>query len=192
MKPILSFLLLVLILGSCPLIALAKKRKKQSKPTCPKTSFYNLKAESIEGKMVNMSDFKGKNILIINTASKCSYTYQYEDLEKLSKDHKDNLVVLGFPSNQFFGQEPADNKKVHSFCKTRYGVTFPLFAKTEVKGKCKNEIYQWLTDPEKNGWNTKQPSWNFNKYLIDKKGNLVDHFGSSVKPLDKKITDHLK
>jgi glutathione peroxidase len=185
-----SLLLLLCILGSCPLIA--RRSKKQAKPTCAKTSFYDLKAESIEGKTVKMSDFKGKYILIINTASKCGYTYQYEDLEKLSQKYKKDLVVLGFPSNQFFGQEPGDNKKIHSFCKVRFGVTFPLFTKIEVKGKNKHSVYSWLTDPEQNGWNKKVPSWNFNKYLINKKGDLVAHFGSSVKPLDKKITDHLK
>lgn len=170
----------------------AKKHKKQPE-TCPaKTSFYDLSAESIEGKPAKMSDYKGKYILVVNTASKCRYTYQYEELEKLYQKYKDQLVILGFPSNQFWGQEPADNQKIHSFCKINYGVTFPLFAKTDVKGKNKHPVYEWLTNKDQNGWNSKGPGWNFHKYLINTEGNLIAEFSASVKPLDKKITQYLK
>lgn len=166
--------------------------KKNIQKNEPYTSFYNLKATTIDGKTIKMSNYKDKYILIVNTASKCGYTYQYEDLEKLYQQNKDKLVILAFPSNDFLWQEPDSNKKIKTFCTTKFNVSFPLFSKSSVKGKNKNSIYQWLTDPKKNGWSSSKPSWNFNKYLLDKKGNLIKHFGSKVKPLDPKITSLIK
>ncbi len=184
----LALLALVFTFGA---LYATKKRKKPE--VCPaKTSFHALSAKSIEGKPVKMSDYKGKYILVVNTASKCRYTYQYEGLEELYQKHKDKLIILGFPSNQFWGQEPADNQKIHSFCKINYGVTFPLFTKTDVKGKNKHPVYEWLTDEDQNGWNSKGPGWNFHKYLINTEGNLIAEFSASVKPLDKKIIQYLK
>lgn len=148
----------------------------------PKTSFYTLKSSDIHGKTVSMDTYKGKTIMVVNTASKCGYTYQYKALEKLSNDYKDTLVILGFPSNDFLGQEPGSNQKIENFCKIKFGVTFPLFEKIHVSGKEQSPIYQWLTDSTKNGWNNQKPTWNFCKYIINTKGELVAFFGSKIEP----------
>ena len=182
-----SFAILLLSLTGC-----AQKTVKKETHKKPSVSFYSLKAKDIKGNEVSMSKYKGKNILIVNTASECRYTYQYEGLEKLYKKFKNDLVVLGFPTNDFWKQEPGSNKKIEQFCKINYGVTFPLFSKTTIKTKDMSPIYQWLTNPELNGWNKTKPSWNFNKYLIDKDGHLVAHFGSDTKPLSAKITSLIK
>lgn len=179
--------MLLLSLTSCTKKPIEKERIKEAK-----TSFYKLDATTIKGETVSMGKYKGKNILVVNTASKCGYTYQYEDLEELSKKYKSDLVILGFPANDFFGQEPGSDKKIEQFCKLKYDISFPMFSKITVKGKNMSPIYKWLTNPEQNGWNSKKPGWNFNKYLIDKSGNLIAHFGSSVEPLSNKITSLIK
>ncbi len=145
-------------------------------------SFYDLKATSLDGKEIMMSQYKGKKIIILNVASKCGYTPQYADWQKFFDQHHDQAVVLGFPCNQFLYQEPGSAADIGSFCQKNYGVTFQMFDKIAVKGKEQSPIYQWLTDKNLNGWNTEAPSWNFCKYLIDEKGNLTHFFGSSVKP----------
>jgi glutathione peroxidase len=190
------FLPIFIIFLSITLIALSgctQKSAENISPTnTPISSFYGLSAESIDGKIISMNDYKGMYVLVVNTASKCGYTYQYEQLEKLSQNYKDRLIVLGFPSNDFLWQEPASNEKIKSFCSLKFGVTFPMFAKIEVKGKNKHPIYEWLTNPELNGWNTTKPGWNFNKYLIDKNGKLIAHFDAKTDPLSEKITSLLK
>ena len=145
-------------------------------------SIYEFKINGLEGGVIDFSKFKGKKILIVNTASKCGYTPQYEALEKLYKSHKDKLVIVGFPANDFMGQEPGDNEKIAEFCKKNYGVTFPMAAKISVKGEDMAPIYQWLTNKDYNNFETSSVRWNFQKYLIDEKGNLVAVFGSKVKP----------
>ena len=180
----------VLVLAGCMQMD-SESSDAQNKTTKAPVSFHTLQAQSIDGKTVKMSDYKGKYILVVNTASKCGYTYQYEGLEKLHEKYKDKLVVLGFPSNDFLWQEPGNNEKIKSFCSLNYGVTFPMFAKIEVKGKNKHQVYEWLTNPKLNGWNSSKPSWNFNKYLIDPKGNLVKHFGSKVEPLSEQIVNYI-
>ncbi len=146
------------------------------------TSFYDLKALSLEGKEVKMSDYKGKKIVILNVASKCGYTSQYADWQSFYEANNDEYVVLGFPCNQFMGQEPGSAEEIATFCSANYGVTFPMFEKVDVKGKEQSPIYQWLSSPEKNGWCEEVPSWNFCKYLINEKGELTHFFGSKVKP----------
>lgn len=155
------------------------------------TSIYDFKVEAIDGTIVNFSQFKGKKLLIVNTASKCGYTPQYEDLQKLHELYGDKLTILGFPSNNFLGQEPGTNLEIVEFCKANYGVTFQLFSKIDVKGKNQHPLYAWLSDKNKNGWNDKAPSWNFCKYLIDENGKLMHFYKAGVKPMDPKITDFI-
>ena len=153
----------------------------------PLTSFYNLEANSIKGEVIKMDKFKGKKILLVNVASQCGLTPQYSDLEKLYQKYSDNLIVLGFPSNDFLRQEPGSNKEIANFCSKNYSVTFPLFEKAKVKGSKKHAIYQWLTDPKQNGWNKKGPSWNFTKYLINEEGKLIKRFSPRTLPLSDEI-----
>lgn len=146
------------------------------------SSFYDLSAKTIDGKTISFDQYKGKKVIVLNVASECGYTPQYGDWEKFYKAHGDNAVVLGFPCNQFLGQEPGNNEQIQSFCEKNYGVTFPIFEKIDVKGSNKASLYAWLTDKDKNGWNTQEPTWNFCKYLINEKGELVEFFASAIKP----------
>lgn len=132
--------------------------------------------------VINMSDFKGKKIVILNVASNCGYTDQYADWERFYKNNKDKVVVIGVPSNQFLMQERGSNEDISQFCQLNYGVTFPMAQKSKVKGGSKNQLYQWLTNPALNGWNDQQPVWNFCKYLVDENGNLLAFFSSKIKP----------
>ncbi|MFM1913755.1 MAG: hypothetical protein RIR51_1607 [Bacteroidota bacterium] len=154
-------------------------------------SIYSFKLKGIAGNEIDFSKFKGKKILIMNVASKCGYTPQYEDWEKFHKAHPE-IVILGFPANQFGGQEPGSNEEIAQFCKLNYGVSFQMMEKVVVKGKEKCELYQWLTDKNLNGWNDKEPSWNFCKYLINEKGELVKFFASGVKPDNKEFLEAIK
>lgn len=156
------------------------------------TSFYDLKATSLDGQTVSMSQFKGKKIIILNVASKCGYTPQYADWEKFYEENSENFVVLGFPCNQFMGQEPGSSAEIASFCEKNYGVTFPMFEKIDVKGSNQSPIYKWLTDPAQNGWNSEVPSWNFCKYLIDENGKLTHFFASKIKPDSPEFLEAIK
>ncbi len=154
----------------------------------PVVPFYNLPAQLINGEQLDLNNFKGKKILLVNTASDCGYTGQYEELEKLYQAHKENLLILGFPANDFKEQEKGSNENIAAFCKENFGVTFPLMKKSKViKGTGQNEIFQWLTDKNKNGWNGQAPTWNFCKYLVDENGKLVHFFASSVKPMSSQV-----
>ena len=154
-------------------------------------SIYDYELTSIDGEKVSLKEFKGKKMLVVNVASKCGYTYQYSDLQKLHEKYKDDLVVLGFPANDFLWQEPAKNSQIKTFCSTKYGVTFPMFEKSVVKKKeNQNPLYVWLSNKDLNGWNDSAPSWNFCKYLIDDEGKLIEFFSQSVNPLDEKITNY--
>lgn len=155
------------------------------------SSIYDFKVAALDGRTIDFADFKGKKILIVNTASKCGFTPQYEGLEKLYKEHKDNLVIVGFPANDFGKQEPGSNDEIAAFCKKNYGVTFPMAAKISVKGNDMAPIYHWLTKKEYNKYKNSSVKWNFQKYLIDEEGNLIDVFGSMVKPESSKLTDAL-
>lgn len=140
------------------------------------------RVNAIDGTPVALADYKGDVVLIVNTASRCGYTRQYDGLEKLYRDKKDDgLVVLGFPANQFMGQEPGTNEEIAEFCRANYGVTFPMFEKIVVKGEGTHPLYQRLTEL------SQAPGWNFNKYLVDRDGNLVMHFPSGVEPSDPKL-----
>jgi glutathione peroxidase len=155
-------------------------------------SIYDFKVEGLEGGTIDFSKFKGKKILIVNTASKCGYTPQYADLEKLYEQYKDNLVIVGFPANNFMFQEPKGNKDIAEFCQKNYGVKFPMAAKISVKGKDMAPIYQWLTNKDYNHYESTSVGWNFQKYLIDEKGNLVAMFPSKVTPMSEEILSAIK
>lgn len=163
----------------------------QPNPYIMESSFYALSANSLDGKPVSMDQFKGKKIVILNVASECGYTPQYADWEEFYKNNKDKVVVLGFPCNQFGGQEPGDGAKIGEFCTKNYGVTFPMFEKIDVKGSNQSPVYQWLTDPAQNGFNSQAPTWNFCKYLIDENGKLVKFFASGITPESKEFSDEL-
>jgi glutathione peroxidase len=151
------------------------------------STFYNFKMKDINGKEIDFASFKGKKLLLVNVASKCGYTKQYAQLQELYANHGDKIVVLGFPANNFGGQEPGSNEEIKDFCSTEYGVTFPMFEKVSVKGFDKHPLYRWLSDSKQNGWNNEEPSWNFCKYFINEKGELLKFFPSSVTPLDEQI-----
>lgn len=155
-------------------------------------TIYDYKVESLDGKEINFADFKGKKILIVNTASECGFTPQYADLEKLSNDYKDKLVVIGFPANNFGGQEPGTNTEIGAFCQKNYGVTFPLAAKVSVKGDDTAPIFKYLTEKDLNGVKNTTILWNFTKFLVDENGKLIDTFVSTTKPTDDAITKYLK
>jgi glutathione peroxidase len=147
-----------------------------------KTSFFSFTVNSLDGQPVPLEQFRGKKIIVLNTASECGYTPQYADWEKFYSENKDSVVVLGFPCNDFGGQEPGSVEEIKSFCQKNYGVTFPMFEKVAVKGAAKSPVYQWLTDPAQNGWNSQEPSWNFCKYVLDENGTLTHFFASKIKP----------
>ena len=178
-------------------IWLQKKSGKEQiisaeKKTEPPVSFYTLSATAINGDTFNFTHLKGKKVLLVNTASNCGYTGQYEELEKLFSSNKDKLLVIGFPSNDFKEQEKGDNLEIEQFCKLNFGVTFPLMQKSHVKkGNLQNRVFTWLTNASQNGWNDKQPEWNFSKFLVDENGFLVKYYPPGLSPLDKEITNSL-
>jgi glutathione peroxidase len=155
-------------------------------------SIHSFKVESIDGGTIDFSKYKGKKILVVNTASRCGYTPQYADLEALYQQYKGNLVVVGFPANNFGGQEPGSNADIKAFCKDNYKVTFPMAAKVSVKGNDQAPIYKWLCSKTENGVLDASVSWNFNKFLLDENGKLIAHYSSKVKPMDGEITKYLK
>lgn len=158
-----------------------------------KTSFYDLEMKQNNGQVLSFQLLKGKKILLVNTASDCGYTAQYDGLEKLYIENKNDMVILAFPANDFGQQEKADDSAIEQFCKINYGITFPLMAKSSVvKGIDQNPVFKWLTDKNDNGWNDKAPSWNFWKYLVDKNGNLTYYFESAVEPTDNLILQAIK
>ena len=156
--------------------------------TQAQTSIYDLSFTSIEGEAVSLKDFEGKYILFVNVASECGFTPQYEGLETLSEQYRDQLVVLGLPCDQFGGQEPGGSEEIQSFCKLRYGVSFPLSEKISVKGEKQHAIYKWLTTKAENNKSNSSVKWNFQKYLVSPKGEFVDYYYSITKPLSEKIT----
>lgn len=155
-------------------------------------SVYEFKVPSLDGETIDFSKYKGKYILIVNTASQCGYTKQYADLEKLYEGYKDKLVIVGFPANNFGGQEPGSNAEIKEFCKKNYGVTFPMAEKISVKGNDVHPIFQWLTSKDKNGVQDAEIKWNFTKFLLDKNGKLLAVFPSAVNPMSEDITKLLK
>ena len=157
-----------------------------------KMSVYNIKINDLDGKPINLEKFKGKYLLFVNVASKCGFTKQYADLQELYDLYIDNLMVIGVPCNQFGAQEPGSPDEIQTFCKKNYGVTFLMTEKISVKGNNQHPLYNWLTDKSLNGVKNSTVKWNFQKYIVDKDGNLIDYFYPMTRPLSSKITKIIK
>lgn len=154
----------------------------------PEKSIYDFVMKNIDGQDIKMEQYRGKVVLIVNVASKCGYTKQYEGLQKMYLKYQDQgFLILGFPANNFLSQEPGTDEEIKTFCSTRYNVTFPMFSKISVKGDDKHPFYRFLTEKQTNPEFAGEIKWNFNKFLIDKNGNIVARFDSGVKPEDHEL-----
>ena len=155
-------------------------------------NLYDIEINSLQGGPINSSDFKGKHILFVNVASKCGFTPQYKDLEKLYQEYQDDFMVIGVPCNQFGNQEPGSSDEIQEFCQVNYGVSFLITEKVDVKGSNQHPLYAWLTKKENNGKKSSTVRWNFQKYLVDSEGKLIDFYYSITKPTSSKITKHIQ
>jgi glutathione peroxidase len=159
-----------------------------NKDKTPPVPFYTLNVKLNNGDSLDFSTLQGRKVLLVNTASDCGYTHQYEDLQALSEEFGQKLLVIGFPANDFKEQEKGTDEEIGAFCKKNYGVTFPLAQKAVViKSATQHPVFQWLSDSTKNGWNSKVPSWNFSKYLVNEKGILTHYFDPSVSPTSEEV-----
>ncbi len=182
------------ILFGCVAHTNSSTKQKEPVVTAPvqnNNSIHSFKVEALEGGNIDFSAYKGKKILIVNTASECGYTPQYKELQALYEKYKDKLVIIGFPANNFGGQEPGTNTEIKAFCEKNYGVSFPMAAKVSVKGDDMAPIYKWLTHKEANGVLDAEIRWNFNKFLIDENGKMVAYFPSKVTPMSEEIVSKL-
>lgn len=162
-------------------------------PADPPSSIYDYSVTLNNGDTVSLSFYKGKKLLLVNTASDCGYTDQYDELQKLYMENKDRLEIIGFPANDFKQQEKKSDEEIAEFCRLNYGVSFPLVKKSSVlPGPEQHPVFQWLTDKNKNGWTNKKPSWNFSKYLVNEDGVLVAYFDPSISPAGKDIMNAVK
>ncbi|MCU0347345.1 MAG: glutathione peroxidase [Saprospiraceae bacterium] len=185
MKKLFTLFMSLVGLASCFNQSAKQRPAGTTTPMQSTTSIYDFKMPELEsGEMIDFSQYKGKKIVLLNVASKCGYTPQYADWEAFYKAHGDKVVVLGFPANNFMGQEPGSNEDIASFCSKNYGVSFPMFQKISVKGDDIHPLYKWLSDKNQNGWNSDAPSWNFCKYVVNENGELMGFFPSVVKPDD--------
>jgi len=154
----------------------------------PPVSFYTLSVSLNSGQELHFDSLRGKKVLLVNTASDCGYTAQYDELQKLQEMYKDKLVIIGFPANDFKEQEKGTDAEIAEFCRVNYGVKFPLAVKSSVKkGTDQHAVFNWLSNSKKNGWNEKDPIWNFSKYLVSDRGELIGYFEPSVSPTGKEI-----
>jgi glutathione peroxidase len=185
MKYIYSAMMMSIILMT--LISFTPNTKKMK----PSTNLYDVSINTLTGESIKLSDFNGKKILFVNVASKCGYTPQYVDLQKLSDTYKDQLVVIGVPCNQFGGQEPGSSEEIAAFCEKNYGVTFLMTEKVDVKGDNQHPLYAWLTQKSQNGAEDSTVKWNFQKYLVSEDGQYLGMYASGVTPMDKLITEKL-
>ncbi|AYO57556.1 glutathione peroxidase [Chryseobacterium sp. 6424] len=168
-----------------------KQEISQDKNTAMK-SIHDFKVGSLDGNEIDFADFKGKKILIVNTASACGFTPQYADLEEISKKYSDKVAVVGFPANNFGNQESGTNEEIGAFCQKNYGVTFPMAAKVSVKGDDIAPVFKYLTDKDLNGVKNTTILWNFTKFLLDENGRLIDTFVSTTKPTDEAIVKYFR
>ena len=192
----------LLLIASCALFMFSCQNQAQSKKsktnmsataTVAKENIYQFKVEDLSGDTFDFASLKGKKIMIVNTASKCGLTPQYKDLEATYKEYKDKgFVIVGFPANNFASQEPGTNDEIATFCQQNYGVSFPMMDKISVKGDDMNPVYQFLTQKSKNGYKDSEVEWNFQKYLIDEKGELVKVISPKTLPTDPEIVDWIK
>ncbi|MFC2151978.1 glutathione peroxidase [Bacteroidota bacterium] len=175
-----TFTIIVLMIASIAMVAQTK-------------SFYDFTVKNIDGEDFNLASLKGKKVLLVNTASKCGFTPQYEDLQKLYEKYSNkDFVIIGFPANNFMNQEPGSNSEIKQFCSSEFNITFPMMEKISVKGNDIHPLYQWLTKKEMNGKMDSKVKWNFQKYMIDENGNLVDVAYSKTNPLDEKIVNWIE
>ncbi|MDT0557596.1 glutathione peroxidase [Ichthyenterobacterium sp. W332] len=165
--------------------------KSNTSVNLPNTPIYDIKINSLNGSPMQLSNFEGKKILFVNVASKCGFTGQYKDLQKLHEQYGDSIEVIGVPCNQFGSQEPGSASEISSFCERNYGVEFLITEKIDVKGSNQHPLYSWLTKKSINGSINSSVKWNFQKYLVDEEGRLVDYFLSITNPMSGKITKHL-
>ena len=183
-----SLFIAILILSSCQNQAQNNIKAMESQTPVKKQTIYQFKVTDLYGKEFDFYTLKGKKLLIVNTASECGLTPQYKDLEAIYRKYKDkNFVIVGFPANNFGSQEPGSNEQIAKFCQMNYGVTFPMMSKISVKGKDIHEVYQFLTQKNKNGLQDSQVEWNFQKYLINEEGELIKVLSPSVLPTDAEI-----
>jgi glutathione peroxidase len=178
----------ILIAVLITLVSMFQSQKSNNVPD----SFYDFSMKSIDGEIIDFKKYKGKKVLLVNVASKCGFTPQYEDLQKLHELYGNKVAVLGFPANNFGSQEPGSNEEIALFCSSNYGVDFQMFEKISVKGDDKHPLYQWLSNEKYNGWNNEEPSWNFCKYLVDENGKLVAFYPSKVEPLSDELLAKIK
>ncbi len=174
-------------MGFTNLLGKRNSLMKNTTTAKPLVSFYELSTTLNDGKPCHFSELKDKKVLIVNTASNCGYTNQYEDLQKLQERFKDKLVVIGFPANDFKEQEKGTDDEIATFCKLNYGISFPLAKKTSVIGTDQNEVFKWLADKNLNGWNDQEPTWNFSKYLVSENGVLLNYFDPGVSPISEEV-----
>ena len=167
------------------------KLQAQTAAQHQKASLYSSAIHDLNGQPIDLGVYKGKHLLFVNVASKCGFTKQYKDLQSLSETYKNNLVVIGLPCNQFGSQEPGNAAQIESFCTLNYGVTFLITEKIDVKGRKQHPLYAWLTNKALNGNKNSSVKWNFQKYLVDPQGQLIDYYFSLTNPLSKKITKYL-
>lgn len=175
-------LVCLLVVGLVLLLGTTTKKSKAGK-----MDFYELKANTIGGEEVDFAQFKGKKVMVVNTASECGFTPQLEALEALHRKYGDQLQIIGIPTDDFGGQEPLEGEEIKTFCERNYGVSFLMLDKATTKGTDKHPVFRWLTEKEKNGRKSSRIWWNFQKYLVDEKGELVDYFLSTTKPDSPKI-----
>lgn len=174
------------IIGFLSACFAGKSRKAEPVTSNASTSFYDISIKTLDGKgSINMSDYKGKYVVVVNTASACGYTYQYKDLQAFHEKYADsNVVIIGCPCNQFGNQESGTAEEIGAFCQKNYGVSFPMTEKIDVKDTAQHPLYQWLTKKELNGSGDFNVKWNFNKFIVSPEGKLLWYFGSGTKPFD--------
>lgn len=176
-----------------PILIFARTLKTTNKPKTMSipNQLYDIQIDSLRGKPIDLSYYKGKKILFVNVASKCGFTPQYKDLQELYDEYQDRLMIIGVPCNQFGKQEPGTNDEIQEFCQVNYGVSFLITEKVDVKGSKQHPLYSWLTQKSANGKKNSTVRWNFQKYLVDENGEYIDYYYSMTKPKSKKITKHL-
>jgi len=184
-----KYFFLILIFGSIAysFTYLKRQQRREQDLLLERKSFYDLKINSIDNQEILFSQFKGKKVLCVNVASYCGNTPQYAKLEKLSEEFKSKLIIIGFPCNQFGFQEPGSPEEIKNFCKEKYNITFQLTEKIKVKGSDQHEVYQWLTKKSLNGKMDSEVRWNFQKYLIDEQGELINYYSPKTDPMDSSI-----